>query len=831
MGALNICDTELQAKQAMVHEYVSEIIKNIRESNGKVGNLIDHIAAFKSVAIGCYTNADVRYFNEKIRNHLKRSGILKGKDYAFISGSEQEQRIVNISLGEQIIFESGKKKFKSFGGVNNREIAIVTKIHNCDDKGIGSFEARIIRKNSHNQDYLETVTIRTGEKIFPIKFNHAYALTSHIFQGAKVQKMLMYFEKYYESLMVLATRHVNELKIYIAKEIMENFVYAKKDLDITKAREDYQIQAYTTGNKPDENGNQEPHTKEPYPVYKIGKYLSSSKRADLNSSLSNDYGYNLPKKEQQYLQDLKDKVRYTEDKILELRFELKKWLGSNSKKIRKNISRKFKLKSKEIIIIDPLKVAKSNRSFKDKLILAGDNPVDEKTLNLKVIEHLGKITCKKKSRIGIISKKPEWGKLALDDGGADDQNLIIYNSLNKKSKDMLGDLVKEHSLCEKQIKARTKAVEKYQLQLQQLAKENKQITGNHLIVSKYSKALKELAEVLKKLELWQEKYLSPARQNVMQEKIAKNLHINMAGVKNLKVNPYMLLSASKQFKRDYVNRHENEITHLQKLKKELSENPDKNNLDEYQKINQSLDKLSLENHEDLAVAIKDYLKDMSLKILDNNDKPLEKKTIWNNLKPLDKHLIVRSILTNSAMQKLKLLFEEKLKIKQELTKNAKIICKNYDGFVRPDLTKELEEKKQQLEQEHTSGNSNNNKLETNKLVREISRLTKQITDASKGISNDPLQMKMKDVLNSENLNFETVRGHANETDYKFYFENVSVKPSLLEHKNFNKEFVSLLQTMLDHRNMSHDKVTLEELNNTSIKVNLLKEFINSQENS
>ena len=89
----------------------------------------------------------------------------------------------------------------------------------------------------------------------------------------------------------------------------------------------------------------------------------------------------------------------------------------------------------------------------------------------------------------------------------------------------------------------------------------------------------------------------------MQEKIAKNLHINMAGVKNLKVNPYMLLSASKQFKRDYVNRHENEITHLQKLKKELSENPDKNNLDEYQKINQSLDKLSLENHEDLAVAI------------------------------------------------------------------------------------------------------------------------------------------------------------------------------------------------------------------------------------
>ena len=922
LGALNIYDTELQVKQAMVHEYVSEIIHNIKSRGGIVGSLIDHIAAFKSVAIGCYTNADVRYFNEKIRNHLKRCGILKGKDYAFISGSGEEQRMVKIALGEQIIFESGKKKFKEFGGVNNREIAIVTKIYDCDDKGIGSFEARIIRKSSDNQDYLETITIRTGEKIFPIKFNHGYALTSHIFQGAKVQKMLIYFEKYYESMMVLATRHVNSLKIYIAKEIMENFIYAKKDLDIAKTREDYEIQAYTDGSIQDEEGS-----RESYPAYKIGKYLSVSKRTDLNSSLSNNYGYILPKKEQQYLQDLKDKVKETEDKMLELGLDLKKWLSFNSKKIRKNIKKQFKLKPKEIIVIDPLKIAKSERLFKDKLILASSNPVDQATLDLKIIEHLEKIASPKKSSIRIVSKKPEWEKLAIDEQGVNDQNLIIYNSLDKKAKSKLNNLVKSFTLCKKQIKARSNSVEKYKLYLQQLAKENKQLTGNHLIVSNYSNALQELAEVLKKLELWQEKYLSPERQNIMQEKIAKNLHINMTGVKYFKVNPYMLLSAAKDFRRSYIKRHKDEINHLQDRKAELRKNPDKNQLTEYQKIKQRLDEISLNDKQDLDSAVKNYFGDLAI-----NNKSLEKQITWNSLKILDQHFIIGNLLTSSAMKKLKILFAEKQEIQKELTKNAKIICNNYDGFARPDLTKELKEKEQQLQQEFLSvsskwinlqkiklnGKANrdiktitekdlkqvidiykkirkwqqenpqqkslsnmpvsifgendyiisrnqrlllskrNNKDPRNskanimnrgfcpitlntikswkkfaqgnhKLQKEISVLTRQIKDASQGISDHPLKMKMRDVLNSQNLNFETVRGHANKTDYKFYFENVSVKPSLLENKKFSTEFVSLLESMLDHKNMSHDKVTQEELNETLIKVNLLKEFIKSQE--
>ncbi|NRB10501.1 MAG: AAA family ATPase [Rickettsiaceae bacterium] len=906
LGALNIHDTEFKAKQAIIHEYVDQLL-NKASLNGD-------IAGLRSVAIGCYTNENVDYFNTQIREHLKNCGILKGRDHLFQSGSGSEQKMMKIALGEQIVFSSNKIETENSGSVNNREIGIVSKILESNQKGIERFQA-VIRRNGADK----IVDIKTGGEDYPVSFNYGYALTSHVFEGAKIEKMLMYFEQYYESLMVLATRHVNSLKIYAAEKKLENIIYSKKDLDIDKARENYQIVSYAK-----DSNMEDGEVRDPYPASNIGLMLDSSKRADLTTALSQNYGYQPPKKEQQYLQDLKGEVGIAINKMQESQHNLRKWQNIHSEKIIKSIASEFKLKSSKDINIRPVNLDRTSKLLTSKLLKEQPNlkESNQQNINLAINNYIQQLKGGNDNEKAV--SRPEWQKLTKFD-----QDVVIYSYLNDNAKNRLSNLVNIYHLCQKRIITKSNSVVRYKVHLQKLAIRNTKFSGNHLVVSNYLKGLKDLANATDQLNSWQQKYLAASEQAKIKEFLTKKLNINTKNLGNLQINPYTLIYASGDFQKDHVQQHKEELENLKEQKEALSKRSNKTELPEYKANQKRLDEIFLNNGKSLDTEIRNYLNNLAI-----NNKNNKEMVDWKDISPRDQHLIIGKILPNNAISELTVIIDTRQKIKQENISNAKLICDNYKGFINPELKNMLQEKKYRLEQGflsisqkwqknmalkfdskankdirnltekdlkqamgiyheikkwqkdnpkeknlsnmpasvfgsdkvviskyqrivmskfnskdplNSSRNIMNRQLcpitknaiksyrefDRNKhgLQKEIKEIQKGLANEKLGITNDPLKLTMQEVLASQNLNYETVLASADKVDYRFYFQDISVKSSFIENRKASKEVVELLETLSAHKNKSKNEITKQDLVAVSSKVTSVIESLESHEES
>lgn len=145
-----------------------------------------------NTAIAAFTNAEVANLNGMVRKSLKNAGIIKGEERLYTSAAStlenQEEtdlpkNMVELCLGDKIIFKSNKPEFEGYGGVRNNEPGIITELGEVDENGVGRFKARIRQgKNSY-----KVVEIKTGEDILPVSFRHGYALTGHAVQGADVE--------------------------------------------------------------------------------------------------------------------------------------------------------------------------------------------------------------------------------------------------------------------------------------------------------------------------------------------------------------------------------------------------------------------------------------------------------------------------------------------------------------------------------------------------------------------------------------------------------------------------------------------------------------------
>ncbi|WP_375326523.1 AAA family ATPase [Candidatus Tisiphia endosymbiont of Nemotelus uliginosus] len=264
LGAFNIHDNELATKDALVADYISEYVVQASHLNR------DDLASIRSVVIGAYTNVAVNYFNIEVREKLKQAGILKGLGANFKSGAER----VELLRGEQIVFTSNKAEYKGFNEVLNGEVATVIDFNEPDKFGHG-----IVKLLVHKADgSKKIIKIDTANSKYPVRFKHGYAVTGYKLQGETVDYMKVYYESVigYEAFNVLMSRYKYEVKLYSAKDVLEDIVYKRLEEDVATVRSQFTIEAYRKLNK----------LKVEVPSWYIGLSLGVSKRVDNNLALN-----------------------------------------------------------------------------------------------------------------------------------------------------------------------------------------------------------------------------------------------------------------------------------------------------------------------------------------------------------------------------------------------------------------------------------------------------------------------------------------------------------------------------------------------------------------
>ncbi|KJV98588.1 hypothetical protein [Rickettsia amblyommatis] len=258
----------------------------------------DDLIAMRSIAIGAYTNEKVAEFNTRVREELKHSGALKGREVLISSGGG---RILPLMTGEQVVFEENSLRY----GISNREVGTILSVkplvkpfsgsaNSKDHKGDGDGILKIlVHKADGSKDIvnIDTAADAANDKRW-IKLNHGYALTCYKLQGETVDRMHIYFDCSigYGAFLVLMSRHREEVKLHASAKELEDIVYQRLDSDVEKIREQLKINSYEMLNETRINSAGEEYkvkVKEEIPNWLIGLTLAVSRRA--NNSFAIDY--------------------------------------------------------------------------------------------------------------------------------------------------------------------------------------------------------------------------------------------------------------------------------------------------------------------------------------------------------------------------------------------------------------------------------------------------------------------------------------------------------------------------------------------------------------
>ncbi len=232
LGVFNIYDNVQVTKEALVTDYINEYLEQAK-------NLArDDLVSIRSIVIGAYTNVAVNYFNIQVREKLKQAGILKGLSGNFKSGHE----MIELLRGEQIVFTSNKAEYKGFNGVLNGEVATVIDFNKSDKFGHGCVQLLVHKADGSKK----IVKIDTSDPLYPVQFQYGYAVTGYKLQGETVDYMKIYHEAImgYEAFNVLMSRFRYEVKLYGARDVLEDIVYRRVEEDAAKGRERFSIESY-----------------------------------------------------------------------------------------------------------------------------------------------------------------------------------------------------------------------------------------------------------------------------------------------------------------------------------------------------------------------------------------------------------------------------------------------------------------------------------------------------------------------------------------------------------------------------------------------------------
>lgn len=263
-NCLVITDTDKQAKEALVNEYVSTYLNTAKENKN------DHVAATKSVVICAYTNKAINHFNKQVREQLKLAGVLKGVGNVVNLGNKH----IELHRGEQIVFGQNSSRLD----VLNGEVGTVLEVKHTASTDESIIKVRVAKADGSNKIIqIDPLSDRYNA------INYGYALSAHKLQGATVDKTLVYYENQvgYESFNVMMSRHREDVKLYASSTTLEDNVYARFGKDAEAARREFSISANT--NNITATGNEDKAT----PLWLTGLNIGVSKRT--NISFASDY--------------------------------------------------------------------------------------------------------------------------------------------------------------------------------------------------------------------------------------------------------------------------------------------------------------------------------------------------------------------------------------------------------------------------------------------------------------------------------------------------------------------------------------------------------------
>lgn len=540
LGKINLAANEAEKEALIARSYVAKLMSIAQDES------IDISSAAKQVVISSYTNAEISNLNALIRESLKSSGALsKGALYRS-GGIHGRSSMVELSVGDRIIFTKNARDEEGRRIVLNNELATVQRLVSVDDMGRGEFLVDVEGANG-----IRSELIKTGIEGQPITFKHGYAVTNHAVQGASVPYKLYSIDQYsgYSSFLVGLTRHKIDCEIFAAIDTLENQVYKTKDLDIEKAKEEYRAIGYEYVEKRNEE-NKPYYEKTDVPLWKIGLHLIASKKEDLSFAIDSSYVAESVELQKEYMsasQQLelmreelnKHNAALSEYELLantpieneniasDVNKSTNKSSNSNKKPVltgfEQSVSEHFVLKDNIIIDIEEILIA----------------PMRFKLSNsVKLEDHIASL------KNGVItsgdSERLNWSDLSKSD-----QDLVLWSYIDKEDRERLATHLEKSQDLTAEIPEKAHSLSGIWEALHESGfKQHDTLTGNYRVVREYLIARTRVVESFKQNEILNRELSSARVQKALIAAIDKKYSIKL---KYISTNIDGISKADKEF--------------------------------------------------------------------------------------------------------------------------------------------------------------------------------------------------------------------------------------------------------------------------------------------
>ena len=522
LGKINLASNEEEKEALIARSYVTKLMSIAK------GESIDISEAAKQVVISSYTNAEIANINGLIRESLKSSGVLlQGASYRS-GGIHGKSSMVELSVGDRIIFTSNARDEEGRRIVLNNELATVKKLISVDDMGRGEFLVDV-----EGGSGIRSELIKTGVEGRPITFKHGYAVTNHAVQGASVAYKLYSIDQYsgYSSLLVGLTRHKIDCEIFAAIDTLENQVYKTKDLDVEKVRENYRAIGYEYVEKTG-GENKSYYEKTDIPLWKLGLHLIASKKEDLSFAIDSSYTTESVELQKEYM-SASQQLELMREELNKHNAALSEYeLLANTQVEDENIASDAnkstnKLSSNKKPVLTGFEQSVSEHFvLKDNIIIDIEDilgaPVRFK-LNevIKIEDHIASL------KNGIItsgnSERLNWSDLSKED-----QDLVLWSYIDKEDRERLTSHLEKSQELTSEIPEKAKALSSIWQELHESGfKQRDLLTGNYKIAKEYLIARKRVVESFKQNEIFNRELASAKVQKALIAAIDKKYSIKL----------------------------------------------------------------------------------------------------------------------------------------------------------------------------------------------------------------------------------------------------------------------------------------------------------------
>jgi ATP-dependent exoDNAse (exonuclease V) alpha subunit len=193
----------------------------------------------KEIIALSYTNNSIIRLNHLIRESLKKYGAIQAKEVDFNLVRNGEESKIFFAIKDRVVFCKNDKYLGVYNGDRGEVIGFGRSREGLRDT--------VIVKLDRDKNFLGMeIDFRVEiDNLYYQNMDHGFAINIHKAQGRTYDYVyaLMDHNISYHSFNVMATRHKEDVKIYVSDDILDNALYSKIDLDTESAKAKWNIKA------------------------------------------------------------------------------------------------------------------------------------------------------------------------------------------------------------------------------------------------------------------------------------------------------------------------------------------------------------------------------------------------------------------------------------------------------------------------------------------------------------------------------------------------------------------------------------------------------------